>query len=253
MTSMSIEIILKYFSNVKPLPTIILFVSWLWINRDTLFYVYRLKVLVRGVQLGLTSSATSDESQVVELGDLVFDQGRTVTQLSRTVLVVAGLKRDGRTVRHLGQDDHFERAGQRLVGPPVRRQGTAQHVRAPGADQLTWVFSGHLADGRLRPPEVFRRWRRRRRRRGRRRGQRPATVLVRRRAPAPRLLRMVIRRHPHQAHGVCVRSPQLGLAPCPPESPSFVRPARASLVKNGRENVTPYFRIRGDSKTLATR
>lgn len=142
---------------------------------------------------GLTPSAASDEPQVVELGDLVFDQGGTVAQLGRTVLVVAGFERDGRAVRHLGQYDHLERAGQRLVGPPVRGQGAAQHVRTPGADQLAGVFGGHLVDGRLGPPEVLGR---RRRRRGRRGGRR--AVLVRRRAPAPFLA--VVRRHPYQAH-----------------------------------------------------
>lgn len=99
-----------------------------------------------------TSSAAPDEPQVVELGDLVLDQGGTVAQLGRTVLVVAGFERDGRAVRHLGQYDHLERTGQRLVGPPVRGQCAAQHVRTAGADQLARVLGGHLVDGCLGPP-----------------------------------------------------------------------------------------------------
>lgn len=152
----------------------------------------------------LTPSAATDEPQIVELGYLVLDQSGRVAQLGRAVLVIAGFERDGRAVRHLGQYDHLERAGQRLVGPPVGGQCAAQHVRAPGAHQLARVLGGHLADGRLGPPQLVVGGRGRRRRSGRRLLRLLMVLLVvvvrGRRGTASSLLAVVIRRHSHQSH-----------------------------------------------------
>ena len=57
----------------------------------------------------LTSSAPSDEPQVVELGHLVLHDGAAVPQLRTEVLVVAGPHRDHGAVPHVAQRHHLER------------------------------------------------------------------------------------------------------------------------------------------------
>lgn len=39
--------------------------------------------------LGLTSSATTDESKIVELGDLVLHDGCAISQFAEAILVIA--------------------------------------------------------------------------------------------------------------------------------------------------------------------
>lgn len=55
-----------------------------------------------------TSSASPNESEVVELGDLVLHDSGTVSQLRGAVLVVSRSYSDQRAVTNVPQSYHFE-------------------------------------------------------------------------------------------------------------------------------------------------
>lgn len=87
-----------------------------------------------------TSSATADESEIVENCYAGGRQGPVVSHVGRRILVVAGLHDDYRTVGHFVQHDHFEWYWQRFVGPPVAGQNGTEHGRAAGSHHLFAVY-----------------------------------------------------------------------------------------------------------------
>jgi len=91
-------------------------------------------------RLKLTSSAASDEAEVVEFGHLVLHDGRAVPQLGAVVLVVAGADGDQGAVEDVAEGHHLEGDGQSLVGAPVRRQHGAHELRAARPHQLAGPF-----------------------------------------------------------------------------------------------------------------
>lgn len=84
----------------------------------------------------LTPSASSDESEIIELGDLVLHHRGAVPELAATVLVVPGLDGDQGAVGDLVERDDLEGHGQRLVRPPVRRQRAAEDGGASGSHEI---------------------------------------------------------------------------------------------------------------------
>ena len=69
----------------------------------------------------LTSPASPDEPQIVELGHLVLHEGGRVPQLGAAILVVARANGDQRAVPDLAESDHLERDREGLVRPPMGR------------------------------------------------------------------------------------------------------------------------------------
>jgi len=74
----------------------------------------------------LTSSATTDESKIVEFGDLVLHDGGAIPQLAAAVLVVARSNGNYSTIADLVERYDLECCWKRLVRSPVRRQRAAQ-------------------------------------------------------------------------------------------------------------------------------
>jgi len=73
----------------------------------------------------LTSTASTDKSEVIELGDLILHQRGRVSQFRATVLVIARTDRHQSPVANFAKSNYFERHWKRLVGSPMRWQLTA--------------------------------------------------------------------------------------------------------------------------------
>lgn len=65
--------------------------------------------------LGLTSSAATNESKIVELGDLILHDGRAISQFAEAVLVIARPNGDQGTVADFVKCNDLERYRKRLV------------------------------------------------------------------------------------------------------------------------------------------
>lgn len=85
----------------------------------------------------LTSPASPDESEIVELGHLVLHNGCTISQLPATILIVSSSNGDQSPVADVVQGNDLERYRQRFVRPPVGWQGAAQDSRTSGSNQIT--------------------------------------------------------------------------------------------------------------------
>lgn len=83
-----------------------------------------------------TSSTAPDETEIVELGNLVLHNRGAVSELAAAILVVAGPYRDEGTVADVVEGDDLERDRQRLVRSPVRRQRGAQYRRTSGLHEI---------------------------------------------------------------------------------------------------------------------
>lgn len=93
----------------------------------------------------LTTTAASNEAQIIEFGHLIFHDSRTISQLGTIILVVPGFHRDHRPVANVAQADHLERNRQRFVRSPMRRQHGAHKQRATGANQLARMLGQKVA------------------------------------------------------------------------------------------------------------
>lgn len=96
----------------------------------------KVRDMIRAYYTVRTSSAATHEPEVVEDGYAGGRQGPVVAHIGRRVLVVARLHDDHGAVGHLVQDDHLERYGQRLVGPPVAGQHGTEYGRAARGHHL---------------------------------------------------------------------------------------------------------------------
>ncbi|GIY88475.1 hypothetical protein CEXT_639351 [Caerostris extrusa] len=92
----------------------------------------------------LTSTAPSDEPEVVEFGHLVLHDGRRISQLRAVVLVVSRLDGHQGAVDDLSQADHPKRDGKGLVGPPVRGQGRADDAGAAPSSPTPRMLAQNL-------------------------------------------------------------------------------------------------------------
>lgn len=63
----------------------------------------------------LTSSTTTNKSQIVELCDLIFNLGRTVSQLAAVILVIASSDSNLSAIADFGKHYDLERCWERLV------------------------------------------------------------------------------------------------------------------------------------------
>jgi len=84
----------------------------------------------------LTSSATTDESKIVEFGDLVLHHGGTIPQFAAAVLVVARSNGNYSTIADLVERYDLECCWKRLVRSPVRRQRATQDDGAARLHQI---------------------------------------------------------------------------------------------------------------------
>lgn len=104
----------------------------------------------------LTSTASADEPQVVELGDLILHQSRRISQLGAAVLIVTSANGHKGAVAHLAESHDLECHRESLVGPPMRGQNGADQVRRSYAQNPRRISLGTkckrlLANARLIP------------------------------------------------------------------------------------------------------
>lgn len=76
----------------------------------------------------LASSASADESEIVELGHLVLHECRVILELGAEILVVSGLDGDQGAIADLAESNHLERDRQSFVRSPVRWEYRAHDV-----------------------------------------------------------------------------------------------------------------------------
>lgn len=88
----------------------------------------------------LTSSRPSHESQIVEAGHLVLEQGAVVAQVGSAVLVISRAQQHLGAVGNVTERQYFEGNRQSLIAPPVGRKDRADEIRAVGANQFSGVF-----------------------------------------------------------------------------------------------------------------
>lgn len=69
----------------------------------------------------LTSTASTDEPKIVELGHLILHHRGGISQLRAAILVVPCTHCHQGPVTDLAQGYHLERYRKRLVRPPMRR------------------------------------------------------------------------------------------------------------------------------------
>lgn len=69
----------------------------------------------------LTPPTSADESQVIELCNLILHERGRVSQFGATILIVSRPNGDQSTIAHLAECHHFERHRESLVRTPVSR------------------------------------------------------------------------------------------------------------------------------------